>query len=52
MSSKKFLEAKDFLDNRPKNVFPAVFMFFKLNILLFLGLLNMTTATVDRLVNV
>ena len=37
---------KDFLD---KN-FPAVFMFYKLDILLFLSLLNMITASVGGLV--
>ena len=41
---------KGFRDDRPKMfyIFPAVFMFCKVNILLFSSLLNMITASVDR----
>ena len=48
-----FMEANrskvfEIIDRRTFYIFPAVFMFCKVNILLFSSLLNMTTASVGR----
>ena len=52
---KFFMEANrsnffEIIDRRTFYIFPAVFMFCKVNILLFSSLLKMTTASVGRLV--